>query len=74
VNPDDGLACACGTGDARRAAVVAGDPIPLVRVQKHRPLFPRVIEGELQFIRAGHHAEATLGVGMVEGVRRSCGP
>ena len=66
VQCHDGLARARGSGDARRAGVVALHPLPLLRVQEDRPLLPREIEGALQLLDVGHYAEATLGVGMVE--------
>ena len=69
VQRDDGLARARRTGDAGRAGVVALHPLPLLGVQEDRPLLPREIEGALQLLDIGHHAEAALGVGMVERVR-----
>ena len=70
---DDRLARSGGTGHARRAGVVTFDPLPLLRVQEHSPLFPREIERTLQFLDVRHHAETALGVGMVERVRRGHG-
>ena len=73
VQRHDGLARARRAGDARRAGVVALHPLPLLGVQEDRPLLPREIEGALQLLDVRHHAEAALGVGMIEGIRRRHG-
>ena len=73
VQCDDGLARARRTGDARRAGVVALHPLPLLGMQEDRPLLPGEIEGALQLLDIRHHAEAALGVGMIEGIRRRRG-
>ena len=73
VQRHDGLACARRTGDARRPGVVALHPLPLLGVQEDRPLLPREIEGALQLLDVRHHAEAALGIGMIERIRRRHG-
>jgi hypothetical protein len=52
----------------RRAAVVALDELALRRVQEDRPLLPRVLERALQLLDVGEHAEAALGVRVLERV------
>ena len=43
-------------------------------MEKNRPLFPGIIEGALQLFHIGHHAEAALRIGVIEGIRRcNCG-
>ena len=73
VQRNDGLACARRTGDARRAGVVSLHPLPLLWVQKDRPLFPREIERALQLLYVRHYAEAALGIRMIEWIRTTSG-
>ena len=68
VQRDDGLARACRPRNPRGAGEGALDQRALRRVQKHRPLVPRVVEGAAQLFDIGQHAEAALRVGMREGV------
>ena len=75
VKRHDGLARAGGAGDAGWSGIVALDPLPLFGMQEDCPFLPREIEGALQFLDVGHHAEAALGIGMIErirGGRRRC--
>ena len=39
-------------------------------MEKNCPFFPGEIEGALQLFHIGHHTEAALGVGLIEGIRR----
>ena len=66
VQRHDGLAGAGRTGDARRTGVVALDPLPLLGMQEDGPFLPGEIERALQFLDIRHHAEAALGIGMIE--------
>src|SRR5580704_13045070 len=50
----------------RWTVIVALNQGTLRRVQEDRPLVPRVVECALQFLHVGHHAEATVRVGMGE--------
>lgn len=65
VQGDDGLAGAGRSGNASRAVVVARHPLLLFRVEKNRPLFPRIRQRLLQGFQIGHHAEAALSVRVV---------
>ena len=66
VQRHDGLARSCRTGDARRTGIVALHPLPLLGVEEDGPLLPWEIERALQFLDIRHHAEAALGIGMIE--------
>ena len=62
----DGLPGAGRARDARRAAVLPFDELPLGRVQKDGPLLPGVVQRALQRLHIRHHPEAALRVRMRE--------
>jgi hypothetical protein len=68
VKRHNGLAGARRARDAGWPGVIALDPLPLFGMQEDRPFLPREIEGALQFLHVGHHAETALGVGMLKGI------
>src|ERR1019366_304826 len=65
----DGLARAGGAGDTGWSSVDALDPLALFGMQEDRPFLPREIERALELLDVGHHAEAALGIGMIERIR-----
>ena len=79
VERHDGLAGAGRARDARRAAVLPFDELPLGRVQEDRPLLPGVVQRSLQRVHIRHHPEAALRVrvreriGARDGRRRTVG-
>ena len=58
------LAGTCRSGDARGSRKLSIYELPLRRMKKDRPLFPRIREREFQLVCVGHDAEAALRVGM----------
>ncbi len=66
VERHDGLAGAGRARDARRAAVLPFDKLPLGRVQKDGPLLPGVVERSLQRLHVRYYPEAALRVRMRE--------
>jgi hypothetical protein len=69
VEGHDRLAGASGAANPRRPGEVTLHRLPLLGVQENGPLLPRKIEGTLEFLDVGHHAESALGIGMIEGIR-----
>ncbi len=56
---------ASGARDAGWAAVVPFHQLPLLGMEKHGPLVPWEIQGALELLDVGHHAEPALRVGMM---------
>ena len=72
---NDGLAGAGRAGDAHGAVEVALHQLPLGGVEEDDPLLPGEAQRLLQLGNVLHHAEATLCIGMQEGIgdRHGCG-
>ena len=58
VKRNNRLSCARGAGDPCRAIEILLHKLSLLRMEEHRPTFPRVVERQSKFFDILHHAEA----------------